>query len=259
MRALDPRLLRRARPARLLLGADIGIGLATALLILLQATLFARIVARAFNGVTLPDLWTDIVLLALVFALRGALAWGFETTGRRAASAVLSELRLALVERRFGHSPPLSTASRAARSRRPPSRASRRWRRTSRAICRRSCSLCVVPVAFSRGSSHRPRVGADHAADAAARAGVHVADRSLHGAAHAGALAGAAPAVDALPRRRARPADAARVQPQPRAGRRDRRRQRELSPGDDGHAAGRASSRAPSSSWPPRSASRSSR
>ena len=105
MRALDPRLLRRARPARLLLWTDIAIGLATALLILLQATLFARIVARAFNGVTLPDLWTDIVLLAAVFALRGALAWGFETTGRRAASAVLSELRLALVERRLRAQP----------------------------------------------------------------------------------------------------------------------------------------------------------
>ena len=105
MRALDPRLLRRARPARLLLGTDIAIGLATALLILLQATLFARIVARAFNGATLPDLWTDIVLLAAVFALRGALAWGFETTGRRAASAVLSDLRLALVERRLRAQP----------------------------------------------------------------------------------------------------------------------------------------------------------
>ena len=105
MRALDPRLLRRARPARLLLGTNIAIGLATALLILLQATLFARIVARAFSGMTLPDLWTDIVLLAAVFALRGALAWGFETTGRRAASAVLSDLRLALVERRLRAQP----------------------------------------------------------------------------------------------------------------------------------------------------------
>ncbi len=105
MRALDPRLLQRARPARLLLGVDIGIGLATALLILLQATLFARIVARAFHGAALPDLTTDIVMLAAVFALRGALAWGFETTGRRAASTVLSELRLALVERRLRHQP----------------------------------------------------------------------------------------------------------------------------------------------------------
>ena len=43
--------------------------------------------------------------MAAVFALRGALAWAFETTGRRAASAVLSELRLALVERRLRAQP----------------------------------------------------------------------------------------------------------------------------------------------------------
>jgi ATP-binding cassette, subfamily C, bacterial CydD len=105
VRALDPRLLDRARPARLLLGADIAIGLGTALLVLLQATLFARIVARAFHGATLPDVSTDIVMFALVFASRGALAWGFEVAGRRAASAVLSELRLALVERRLRSQP----------------------------------------------------------------------------------------------------------------------------------------------------------
>jgi thiol reductant ABC exporter CydD subunit len=105
MRALDPRLLERARPARLLLGIDVGIGLATALLVLLQATLFARIVARAFHGAALRDVSTDIVLLALVFVLRGAFAWGFEVAGRRAASAVLSELRLALAERRLRAQP----------------------------------------------------------------------------------------------------------------------------------------------------------
>lgn len=105
MRALDPRLLERARPVRVLLGIDIAIGLATALLVLLQATLFARIVARAFHGASLRDVSADIVLLALVFALRGALAWGFEAAGRRAASAVLSELRLALVEHRLRSQP----------------------------------------------------------------------------------------------------------------------------------------------------------
>jgi thiol reductant ABC exporter CydD subunit len=105
MRALDPRLLERARPARLLLGIDIGIGLATAVLVLLQATLFARIVARAFHGAALRDVLTALVLLALVFALRGALAWGFEVAGRRAASTVLSELRLGLVERRLRSQP----------------------------------------------------------------------------------------------------------------------------------------------------------
>ncbi len=43
----------------------------------------------------------EIVLLALAFAGRGVLAWSFEVAGRRAASTVLSELRLALVERRL--------------------------------------------------------------------------------------------------------------------------------------------------------------
>ena len=86
MRALDPRLLRRARSARVLLAADAVIGLATALLVLLGATLLARIVARAFHGASLADVAGEIVLLGIVFAARGALAWGFEVAGRRAAS-----------------------------------------------------------------------------------------------------------------------------------------------------------------------------
>ena len=36
-------------------------------------------------------------MLALAFAVRGALGWGMEVAGRRAAADVLSELRLALV------------------------------------------------------------------------------------------------------------------------------------------------------------------
>ncbi len=73
------------------------------------------------------------------------------------------------------------------------------------ATCRRSCSPRIVPlVVIAWVAPHRSRVGADHAADAAARAGVHVADRPLHRGADAGALAGAARALDPLPRRRAR-------------------------------------------------------
>jgi ATP-binding cassette subfamily C protein CydD len=105
MRVLDPRMLRRARAARLLLGADTAIGLATALLVLLQATLLATIVARAFRGASLHDVSGDLVLLVLAFAGRGLLAWGFEVAGRRTAWTVLSELRLALVERRLRSQP----------------------------------------------------------------------------------------------------------------------------------------------------------
>ena len=48
---------------------------------------------------------TELVLLVAAFAVRGALAWGFEVAGRRAAATVLSELRLALVARRLSAQP----------------------------------------------------------------------------------------------------------------------------------------------------------
>jgi len=105
VRALDPRLVKRARPVRVLLGVDVAAGIATALLVLLQATLLARIVTRAFGGASLGSVKPDLVLLALTFAARGALAWGFEVAGARAASKVLSQLRLELVARRLGRQP----------------------------------------------------------------------------------------------------------------------------------------------------------
>ena len=105
MRPLDPRLLRRARAARVLVGADVVIGLAAALLVLLQATLLARVVARSFDGAPLDDVSQSLVLLVLVFAGRGALAWAFEVVGRRGATDVLSQLRLELVEQRLRRDP----------------------------------------------------------------------------------------------------------------------------------------------------------
>jgi ATP-binding cassette, subfamily C, bacterial CydD len=105
MRALDPRLVRRARPVRVLLGVDVALGIATALLVLVQATLLARIVARAFDGAALGAVATDLALLALVFGVRGAVAWGFEVAGAHAASNVLSELRLGLLARRLRMQP----------------------------------------------------------------------------------------------------------------------------------------------------------
>jgi ATP-binding cassette, subfamily C, bacterial CydD len=105
MRALDRRLLQRARPVRRLLALDVALGLTAAVLVLLQATLLARVVAQAFAGASLRDVSRDLVVLGLAFAGRGALAWGFELAGRRAASSVLSELRLALVRRRLRDQP----------------------------------------------------------------------------------------------------------------------------------------------------------
>jgi len=105
MRALDQRLVRRAQPVRRLLALDVALGLASALLVLVQATLLARIVAASFTGASLHDVARDLVLLAVAFAGRGLLAWGFELAGRRAAASVLSELRLAVVERRLRGDP----------------------------------------------------------------------------------------------------------------------------------------------------------
>lgn len=80
---------------------DAALGVATGLAVLAQATLLALIVSRAFHGAPLRTLWLELGLLALAFACRGVFAWGMEVSGRRAASSVLSELRMALVKRRL--------------------------------------------------------------------------------------------------------------------------------------------------------------
>jgi ATP-binding cassette subfamily C protein CydD len=105
VRSLDARLVRRARQVRVLLAADVALGVGTALLVLVQATLLARIVAHAFHGASLGGVATDLVLLIFAFAALGLVAWSFEVAGGRAASEVLSELRLELVARRLRDQP----------------------------------------------------------------------------------------------------------------------------------------------------------
>jgi thiol reductant ABC exporter CydD subunit len=105
VRPLDPRLVRRTRSVRPLLIMDTALGVVTTAFVVLQATLLARIVAGAFDGAPASELRRDAVALALAFAGRGALAWGMEVAGRRAAASVLSELRLVLVARRLETQP----------------------------------------------------------------------------------------------------------------------------------------------------------
>jgi thiol reductant ABC exporter CydD subunit len=90
---------------RLLLAADVAIGCGTALLVLVQATLLARIIAGSYSGSTLADLRPLLGLLLVVFAGRAGLAWAFEAVGRLAATSVLSRLRLDLAARRFADDP----------------------------------------------------------------------------------------------------------------------------------------------------------
>ncbi|HXJ66091.1 MAG TPA: ABC transporter transmembrane domain-containing protein, partial [Actinomycetota bacterium] len=105
MRLVDPRLLRRARGARLALTADAVLGVLAAVALLVQAALFARIVAGAFEGEPFSKLGAPLALLAVVAVVRALLAGGFEATGRRAAAAVMSRLRLDLVEHRLLREP----------------------------------------------------------------------------------------------------------------------------------------------------------
>jgi len=113
MGALDPRLLRRTRAARPLLAIDGALGIATAVAVLVQASVLAVIVARAFDGAPLSSLEFEFAMFLGAFAAHAACAWGMEVSGRRAAWSVLSELRPALVERRL-HAQPIAVDGGAA-------------------------------------------------------------------------------------------------------------------------------------------------
>ena len=72
----------------------------------LQATLLASVVARAFDGAGLGRRAGRARPARARLRRRAALlAWGFDVAGRRAATQVLSELRLDLVERRLRSQP----------------------------------------------------------------------------------------------------------------------------------------------------------
>jgi thiol reductant ABC exporter CydD subunit len=102
---IDPRLLRRARAARVMLVVDSVLAVVAALLVLTQAVLIAYVAARGFSGASLDELTIPLVLLVAVAAGRAAAAWGFEVVGRRAATDVLSRLRLEVVGRRLRDDP----------------------------------------------------------------------------------------------------------------------------------------------------------
>ena len=84
---------------------DCALGVGTAIAVLAQASLLALIISRGFNGAPASSLELYFALLVIAFAVRGALSWGMEVVGRRAAWSVLSELRLAVTEERLRSQP----------------------------------------------------------------------------------------------------------------------------------------------------------
>ncbi|MFF1377712.1 thiol reductant ABC exporter subunit CydD [Streptomyces sp. NPDC058308] len=100
MKPIDPRLLRYARATRFFLVAVVVLGLIGAGLVIGQAMLIAEIVVGAFQkDLSAGDLGTPLVLLAVVAAGRGLVAWLTELAAHRASAAVKSELRGRLLER----------------------------------------------------------------------------------------------------------------------------------------------------------------
>jgi ATP-binding cassette subfamily C protein CydD len=96
MKPLDPRLLRRARGARVFLAASALIGVLSGVLIIVQAVLLAHGIA----AVVLQGSGVSAVAwgLVAVVAGRALLVWAQEVTAQRAAAAVKSTLRRQVLE-----------------------------------------------------------------------------------------------------------------------------------------------------------------
>jgi len=98
MKPLDPRLLRRARAARTFLVGSVLIGVATGLLVVVQAVLLAHGIATVVLTRSVSGLTQTAWLLASVVVARAGLVWLQELVAYRAAAAVKSTLRRQVLE-----------------------------------------------------------------------------------------------------------------------------------------------------------------
>ncbi|HEY2191273.1 MAG TPA: thiol reductant ABC exporter subunit CydD [Actinomycetospora sp.] len=104
MKPLDPRLLRHVRPARTFVVLTAAAGVAAAGLVVAQADLLSRTVARAFAdgqglGTDGLRLLTPLLLvLAAIVAGRALLTWATEAAAVRTSARVRAQLRADLVD-----------------------------------------------------------------------------------------------------------------------------------------------------------------
>jgi ATP-binding cassette subfamily C protein CydD len=98
VKPLDPRLLRYSAAARGYLAVTVVLGLLATGLILVQASLLARLLAGAATGTGLTVLGSAVAVLAIVLVARAAASYGGEVTALRAAAAVRSQLRRRLTD-----------------------------------------------------------------------------------------------------------------------------------------------------------------
>lgn len=100
MPAVDRRLLRHTRSTRTFLVLSAVIGIAQAVLILIQAWLLATIIADAFlGGLELDGLRGPLAALAATLLGRAALSWVAEIVAQRCSAAVKSELRMQFLDK----------------------------------------------------------------------------------------------------------------------------------------------------------------
>jgi ATP-binding cassette, subfamily C, bacterial CydD len=96
---VDKRLLGQIGNIRVYLSLTVGLGLLTAVLIILQAQFVSQIIDTVFLKHTSDGLsWTLLAMLAMLIG-RAGLAWASEITAHRAASQVKQNLREALFAR----------------------------------------------------------------------------------------------------------------------------------------------------------------
>lgn len=98
MRPLDPALVRRAAPVRVLLAVSVALGITAAVATVVQAFVLGRTVATvAVNQTLPPHMWRDIVTVVLAVAVRAGCSWGTEVFARTTASTVTATLRAEVI------------------------------------------------------------------------------------------------------------------------------------------------------------------
>ena len=94
VRPLDPRLMRYASGVRTLLVVSVLLGAVNAAVVVVQAVLLAGVLADVIiGGQSLAGVSDRLVWLAVVIAIRAALAWASEEMARRSAGSVTVKLR----------------------------------------------------------------------------------------------------------------------------------------------------------------------
>jgi ATP-binding cassette subfamily C protein CydCD len=94
MKPLDPRLLRYARSTRGFIVLAVVLGVLTAILVIAQARLLSdAIVKVTAGGEGWDQVRTGVIMVAVVFAARAAIAWLAEVAAVRASARAKAELR----------------------------------------------------------------------------------------------------------------------------------------------------------------------